>query len=148
MAVKKPDHIPSVMAVMTPFPWFVQIDDRLGRATALMAERGIRHLPVMQDGELFGVVSTRDIQLVEGTAEATERDNLRVRDACVQAAYVADLGAPLDRVLLEMARRHIDSTLITKNRKLVGILTLTDACRVFGEFLQTMFPHGGGNEAA
>lgn len=148
MTVKKPDRIPAVMAVMTPFPWFVQIEDRLGRARELMAEHDIRHLPVTREGELVGVVSSRDIQLVESTADAADRDDLRVRDACVQDAYVADRSEPLDRVLLEMARRHIDSTLVTRNRKLVGILTVSDACRAFGEFLQAMFPQGGGNEAA
>jgi acetoin utilization protein AcuB len=148
MTVKKPDRIPPVMAVMTPFPWFVQIEDRLERARELMREHGIRHLPVTQGGELVGVVSSRDIQLVESAADSGERDRLRVRDACVQDAYVADLAEPLDRVLLEMARRHIDSTLVTRNRKLVGILTVTDACRAFGGFLQAMFPHGDDNEAA
>jgi acetoin utilization protein AcuB len=148
MTVKKLDRIPSVMAVMTPFPWFVQIEDALGRARELMAEHDIRHLPVTRAGELVGVVSSRDIQLVESTAEATERDGLRVRDACVQDAYIADIAEPLDRVLLEMARRHIDSTLVIRNRKLVGILTVTDACRAFGELLRAMFPHGGDNEAA
>lgn len=148
MVVKKPDRIPSVMAVMTPFPWFVQVEDDLDRARKLMAEHGIRHLPVTQGGELIGVVSTRDIELVESTVDGREREALRVRDACVRDVYIAGVGEPLDTVVLEMARRHTHSTLVVKNRKLVGILTVTDACRAFGEFLRAMFPYDGGNDAA
>lgn len=145
---KKPDHIPSVMAVMTPFPWFIEIEDRLQRAVEVMAAHDIRHLPVTRDGQLVGVVSERDIQLVESGAESGARDALRVRDACVLDAYVVDVGEPLDGVLLEMARRHIGSTLVVKHGKLAGILTVTDACRAFGEFLRACFPPDDGDEAA
>ncbi len=148
MFPKKPDRIPSVKAVMTPFPWFIHIEDRLTRAVQVMAEHEIRHLPVTQQGRLVGVVSERDIQLVESRTDPRERDALQVRDACVLDAYVVDVGEPLDRVLLEMARRHIGSTLVVKNRKLAGILTVTDACRAFGEFLRAIFPRDDGNEAA
>ncbi len=148
MSPKKPDRIPSVKAVMTPFPWFIQVEDRLSRALQVMAEHEIRHLPVTREGRLVGVVSERDIQLVESGTDPREREALRVRDACVLDAYVVDVREPLDGVLLEMARRHIGSTLVVKNGKLAGILTVTDACRAFGEFLRAMFPRGDGNEAA
>jgi len=145
---KKPDRIPSVMAVMTPFPWFIHIEDRLRHAEEVMAEHDIRHLPVTQDGQLVGVVSQRDIQLVESSTDPGERDGLQVRDACVLDAYVVDVGEPLDGVLLEMARRHIGSTLVVKHGKLAGILTVTDACRAFGHFLRACFPFDDGDQAA
>lgn len=148
MWTKKPDRIPAVMAVMTPFPWFIHTEDRLSRAKEVMAQHDIRHLPVTQEGKLVGVVGVRDIQLVESAADAGERASLQVRDACSLDAYVVDVGQPLDRVLLEMARRHIDSTLVVKNKKLAGIFTVTDACRAFGEFLQVMFPSDGDDQAA
>jgi CBS-domain-containing membrane protein len=50
---------------MTPFPWHVHLDDHLGHAREVMRERGIRHLPVTDDGELVGIVTDRDIGLVE-----------------------------------------------------------------------------------
>lgn len=148
MNVKKPDRIPAVMATMTPFPWFIHVEDRLARAKQVMAEHDIRHLPVTEEGDLVGVVTERDLRLVESTTDPKERDALCVRDACVLDAYVVDVAEPLDRVLLEMARRHIDSALVVKNKKLAGIFTAMDGCRAFGEFLQTLFPSDGDDEAA
>jgi CBS domain-containing protein len=148
MRPAKPDKIPSIKSVMTPFPWLVHIEDRLGRAAEMMAERNIRHLPVTEDGKLVGVLADRDLQLVMGAAASPEqRASLTVRDACVADAYVVETSEPLNRVLLTMASRHIDSALVVKNGKLAGIFTLTDACRCFGEFLESLFPEIGDDIA-
>ena len=148
MRPPKPDKIPSLKSVMTPFPWFIHIEDRLGRAAEVMAERDIRHLPVTQDGRLVGVLAERDLQLVMGSVASPEqRAGLTVRDACVLDAYVVETSEPLDRVLLTMARRHIGSALVVKNGKLAGIFTVTDACRCFAEFLESRFPEIGDDIA-
>jgi len=148
MRPPKPDKIPSLKSVMTPFPWFIHIEDRLGRAAEVMAERDIRHLPVTQDGRLVGVLAERDLQLVMGSVASPEqRASLTVRDACVLDAYVVETSEPLDRVLLTMARRHIGSALVVKNGKLAGIFTVTDACRCFAEFLESRFPEIGDDIA-
>ena len=92
MNAKRPERIPPITAVMTPFPWHVHLDDHLGHAREVMRERGIRHLPVTDDGELVGIVTDRDIGLVENaTREPAEREALRVRDVCVLDAYVVEL---------------------------------------------------------
>jgi len=148
MRPPKPDKIPSLKSVMTPFPWFIHIEDRLGRAAEVMAERDIRHLPVTQDGRLVGVLAERDLQLVMGSVASPEqRAGLTVRDACVLDAYVVETSEPLDRVLLTMARRHIGSALVVKNGKLAGIFTVTDACRCFAELLGSLFPEIGDDIA-
>jgi CBS domain-containing protein len=148
MSPKRPERIPSIKAVMTPFPWYVHLEDSLGLAKEVMRERNIRHLPVTDDGELVGIVTDRDIGLVENAIrEPAEREALRVRDVCVLDAFVVELSEPLDRVLSEMAGRHIDSALVVKRGKLAGIFTSTDACHHFGQFLQMIFDRGG-NDAA
>ena len=148
MRPSKPDKIPSIKSVMTPFPWFIHIEDRLGRAAEVMAERDIRHLPVTEDGMLVGVLADRDLELVMGSAASPEqRASLTVRDACALDAYVVETSEPLDRVLLTMARHHIGSALVVKNGKLAGIFTVTDACRCFGELLESLFPEIGDDIA-
>ena len=128
---------------MTPFPWFIEVDDRLVRAKQVMREQDIRHLPVTRDGDLVGVVTQRDIELAESiTPEPAQREALRVEDVSVLEPYVVDIGDRLDHVLLEMAKRRIGSALVTRQGKLAGIFTVTDACRAFGEFLRSMFPEG------
>lgn len=148
MRPKRPQQIPSVGWAMTPFPWFIQVDDRIEQAVSLMREQDIRHLPVTRDGELVGIVTERDIQLAESMAAGSSGRELLVRDVCAFEPYVVDIGDRLDGVLLEMAGRRIGSALVVKQGKLAGIFTATDACRAFGDFLRAMFPKGTGNEAA
>ena len=140
---RKPERIPTVKWAMTPFPWFIHVDDRLARAKQVMREQDIRHLPVTRDGELVGVVTQRDVQLAESiTPEPAQREALTVEDVSALEPYVVDIGDRLDHVLLEMAKRRIGSALVTRQGKLAGIFTVTDACRAFGEFLRSMFPEG------
>jgi CBS domain-containing protein len=47
--------------VMTPNPLTIRPDMHLDEAMALMTERRHRHLPVIQDGELVGMLSIGDI---------------------------------------------------------------------------------------
>lgn len=130
---------------MTPFPWSVVAEAPLERALALMEEHDIRHLPVTRGGRLAGIVSESEIRLVAG---ASGRSGLTVDDACARDAYVVELSARLDRVLREMAERHLDAALVVRGGKLVGIFTVSDVCRSFGELLLTLFPDGGGDDAA
>jgi acetoin utilization protein AcuB len=148
MKTNSPNRIPSIKAVMTPFPWKVRLDDSLSHATAVMRERNIRHLPVTDDDQLVGIVTERDIGLVENAVRASrESGSLKVRDACELDAYVVDLSARLDHVLAEMAERHIGSALVVKRGKLAGIFTSSDACHHFGRFLAQTFGSGGDDAA-
>jgi len=53
--------------VMTRDPITVFVDDTITKAVTLMAERRIRHLPVVdREGRLKGVISARDIAVVFG----------------------------------------------------------------------------------
>ena len=149
MDEKKPDRIPPLKSVMTPFPWFIRIEDPLARAKEVMEQQGIRHLPVTKDDEPVGVVTARDIRLLESAIQDPQRRAaLSVRDACVLDAFVVETSEPLDRVLLEMARRHLGSVLVVKGKKLAGIFTVSDACRSYGEFLRAMFPDPPDDEVA
>jgi len=141
-------RMPPIKAVMTPFPWKVRLDDSLAHATEVMRERSIRHLPVTDGDELVGIVTERDIGLVENAVrDSPGRSSLLVRDACVIDAFVVDLSAPLDRVLAEMAERHIGSVLVVKRSKLAGIFTSSDACHHFGRFLEQRSDSDGDDAA-
>lgn len=132
-------QLPAVKSMMTPFPYSVEAGAPLDAARRMMADHHIRHLPVMEDGRLVGALSDRDIHRGgEG----------RVRDVLVRELFVVDLDEPLDNVLFRMAERHIDATLVTREGKLAGIFTVTDACRRFCEFLRAWFPRGEDGKAA
>ncbi len=142
--------MPLIKSVMTPFPYSIETERPLGDARAMMLRHNVHHLPVMQDGRLIGVISERDVRI--GASRSPEDDpppdEYRVRDVCDARAYVVALNTPLDQVLLHMARTHTGAALVIKEDRLVGIFTMTDACRAYGELLKSMFSPNGGNDAA
>ncbi len=130
------DPILRIDAVMTPLPYSVAIDARISEAREMMVEHDIRHLPVTDDGDLVGVITERDIALVLDPAlDVPFHEELRVGTVCVRDAYVVGPDAPLATVLSEMARRRIGSALVALHGRLLGIFTVTDACRRFAEHL-------------
>jgi acetoin utilization protein AcuB len=60
---------------------------------------------------------------------------LKVHDAYIDKPCVVPVSTPVATVARTMAQHHIGSAIITKNNKLVGIFTVTDACRALAEVL-------------
>jgi CBS domain-containing protein len=143
------DHIPAIGSVMTPFPHVVQVDDSILAARTLMVDHDVRHLPVKGGNTLLGVLTDRDLKrALDPGLGLPPKEELFVRDVFVPDAYVVDVAEPLDAVLSHLSSRHIGSALVTKNGRLVGIFTLTDAARLFCEYLRSLFPTPSGDEVA
>lgn len=142
--------MPSIKAVMTPFPYSIDSLDPLSRAREMMSANQIHHLPVMEAGELVGVLSHPEVeQVLEKVAAGGDSPSeVLVGEAPRREPYTVDLSEPLDRVLTHMAESRVDVALVTKEGRLAGIFTLTDACRCFAESLKEFFPSSGGDEAA
>jgi len=140
--------LPTLVAVMTPFPHAVHAEDDVATARAMMEQHGIHHLPVLRDGRLAGIISARDIAL---TGDVLDRDRLGIGmpvwAICTREPYVVEIDTRLDAVAEEMANRHIGSALVVKHGKLAGIVTTTDLCRALAEVLREQLP-GGGDDVA
>ncbi|HSG88730.1 MAG TPA: CBS domain-containing protein [Pseudomonadales bacterium] len=136
-------RIPPLKAVMTPFPWAVAADAPLADARTLMQEHGVRHLPVVDDHRLVGVVTDRDLRrLLQSRLGLAAETELLVSDAMTIDVYHVDLDTPLDHALVVMARDHLGCTLVTREGRVAGILTSSDVCRLFAEHLGRLRPHG------
>ena len=143
------NDIPTIRSVMTTFPYVVEVDESLVRARALMVEHQIRHLPVQDQGELVGVLTDRDLKrALDPDVGRPPEPEPRVGDVYVPEAYVVDGGERLDSVLEYMATHHIGSALVTKGKKLAGILTSSDACRLLCQYLRARSPRGPGDDVA
>lgn len=57
----------AVKDIMTPNPITVSLEEKMDICMELMTERRIRHLPVVANGRLFGMLSIRDV--LENTME-------------------------------------------------------------------------------
>jgi CBS domain-containing protein len=63
-------HDRKVKEVMTPNPITIAATSSLGEACRLIADRGIKRLPVVENGKLVGIIARTD--LVRALAQATQ----------------------------------------------------------------------------
>lgn len=126
--------IPTIQKFMTTQPHSIGRDQPMAKAHQMMREHHIRHLPVLTGGELVGVLSDRDLNLIE-TLRDVDPEKVTVEDAMASNAYFVAPDAPLDEVVATMAERKYGCAVVMQNRHLVGIFTTVDACRAFAEML-------------
>lgn len=128
--------VPKIQTFMTTVPHTIGADQTMARAHEVMREHRIRHLPVLAGNRLVGIVSDRDLHMVE-TLHGVDPERVLVEEAMTQDVYVVEPNAPLDDVVREMARHKYGSVVIADHGKIVGIFTSVDACRAFAEMLST-----------
>jgi len=132
-------RVPLLKTVMTPFPYWIDIDEPLLTAREMMRRHKVRHLPVKDSGRLVSVVTDRDLKFaLDPELSLPPRESMRVRDVCVYNAYIVDIDTRLDVVLDTMAERRIGSALVTRDDKLVGIITSPDVCRTLAGVIRQL----------
>lgn len=132
--MRKP--IPTVQAFMTPHPHSVGRDQPLARAHAFLREHKIRHLPVLDGGKLVGVLTDRDLHLIE-TLRDVDPQLLLVDEAMSTEVFAVGPDAQLDQVASAMAEHKYGCAVVLHNEQVVGIFTTVDVCRALAELLHT-----------
>lgn len=125
---------------MTRSPHSVGLHMTLADAHALMREFRIRHLPVLEGGKLVGMVSERDLHLIETLRDVKPRE-VEVDDAMSPEPFVVSEDAPLEDVALEMWKHKYGSAVVMSGRargsqKIAGVFTTTDALRALATLLK------------
>lgn len=142
-------HMPTLVEVMTPFPYLVEESTTIYAAIELMKEKNCNHLPVVDKTEVVGLLSSTDIKLAQTPGhKETEFTKLTVGDICRRRVYLVDLHTRLDEVLGYMADHKLDAAVVLKSEKLAGIFTTYDACRHYSTFLQKKYLPGNDPSAA
>lgn len=129
-----PKTIPAIERYMTKSPYSIGTHEPLAKAHALMHEHGIRHLPVLHGAELVGVVSDRDLHLVESLTEV-DTGKVTVEEAMTTIVYAVAPSTPLDEVVDTMTTKKCGSAVVMEGGKVVGIFTTIDLCKAFAEHL-------------
>jgi acetoin utilization protein AcuB len=120
---------------MTANPVVISSDRTLAEAHRLMRDKKIRHLPVVDDGRLVGVVSQRDLYLLE-TLHTVSPDAERVREAMTAEPYTVAPDAALEQVALQMAEHKYGSAIVLERGVVVGLFTTVDALRALAGVLR------------
>jgi acetoin utilization protein AcuB len=120
---------------MTATPRTVDSDASLAQAHEIMREEGFRHLPVLERGKLAGLISQRDLHLME-TLRDVDPQTVRVHEAMVTHPYFVGPEARLDEVVAEMADHKFGAAVVMEESRVIGMFTTVDALRAFVDFLR------------
>ena len=111
----------------------------LPEAVRLTRQRGIRHLPVLEGGELVGIVSDRDLkQAMASPATSLEAreltyllDRLTMAEVMTRPVITVAPMVPVEEAARVMVREKISALPVTEEGRLVGIVTETDVLELF-----------------
>lgn len=108
----------------------------LSEAHRLMNDHAIRHLPVLEGGRLVGVVSMRDLHLIE-TLKGVDPKEVAVEEAMAQEAYTVPPGTELLEVTRTMAMHKYGSAVVARGGHVEGIFTTIDALKALESLLSS-----------
>jgi acetoin utilization protein AcuB len=124
--------IPTVQKFMTYNPITINASKTVAEAQSVMKEKQIRHLPVVEQDKIVGIISDRDVRLVLSLVQASPQ-NLKIKDIAHSSVYTVHPETPIDQVADEMAAKHYGCAVVEDNHKLVGIFTTVDALKAISD---------------
>lgn len=124
-----------VSDLMTSNPFTLQRNEQLTLADHVMKERGIRHLPVLDDdGRLCGILSQRDLfrgALMRnlgygGNLAEKMLETMVTKEAMIRDVITTTPATPIYEAAYTMMENKIGCLPVISNDELVGILTEED----------------------
>ncbi|MBI2369521.1 MAG: CBS domain-containing protein [Deltaproteobacteria bacterium] len=120
----------------------VSPQDTVGQAFSLIQRHKVRHLPVVRDGKLVGIITDRDIRQafvpVRSGQEGRPRyvlKKLRVSELMTPRPLTVTPQTDVVEAATLLNQHRIGGLPVVENGKLVGIITVTDIVNVFIEML-------------
>ena len=109
------------------------------QAFGLMKSMGIRHLPVVKNGSLKGIVTDRDLRRpkISDVFKAWDElyrinDEIQVEDVMVTPVRTIEQDADIKEAARRMVKHRIGALPVTDpNGKITGIITESDVLRAF-----------------
>jgi CBS domain-containing protein len=127
MGLLKIAHVP---------PPAVETSATVLEAVQVMAEEGVGAVAVVEDGELRGIFTERDVMLRVVLRERRPQET-RVKDVMTTPPQTTSRDTPAEQVLSYMLERHIRHLPIVDNAgKLLGMLSLRNLLEHMVEDLQ------------
>ena len=120
---------------MTPDP--ITIHPRAGVIEALniMRHKNVRHLPVVEDGQVVGVITDKDIN---GCLDPALMSDLTMADIMTLNPVIIAHDTPVRKAARLIFDKKTTGLLISEKHKLVGIITLADMLKVLVEILEVL----------
>lgn len=117
----------------SPNPLTINLNAELREALQLMNDHRIRHLPVVEDNKVLGIISDRDIY---ANLDKNWSEPLRVKNIMSTSLLIVRTNDGLGEVAYQLSKNKKGSAIvIDQDNKLYGIFTTTDALNALVEFL-------------
>jgi acetoin utilization protein AcuB len=126
----------SVKAWMATDPVTIRPDTEVRAARALMRDNGVRHLPVVEDGRLVGIVSDRDLRIDDRSLRrlaTLERmgevlgEGLPAEAVMTESVHTVGPDASVGDAARTMLSRRVSAVpVVDDDGTLLGIITTTD----------------------
>jgi acetoin utilization protein AcuB len=117
---------------MTKDPVAIGPGEMLAEARKKIDKGNFRRLPVVEDGQLIGIITDRDLRQHVGQLEHT-----RVDAAMARPVITVTPDMLLDQAANLLVKHKVGGLPVMDGGKLVGIITAIDMLRAFGKVLGT-----------
>lgn len=124
-----------VMEIMTRDPVTVAPDLSVDRAAALMRERGVGSLIVVDGTAAVGILTERDI-VTKVAAENRAPSSLHVRDVMTAPVISVHPHEDVEEAARKMSARRIRRLPVVTEGKLVGVVTENDILRLLPHLVE------------
>lgn len=124
----------TISDVMTTCPYDISSDLSIEEARDMMVLKGIRNLPVVEDGRLVGILFKAAIDSALASGGAGDA----ISNLTLESPYIVASTEELAVVAGTMAEKKSSCALVQDEGKIVGIFTTTDACRAIKLILDNL----------
>ena len=118
---------------MKTSPVTVTSDDYLASVQEKMRAGGFRHLPVVDESKLLGIITDRDLRQHVGQLERT-----KVNCAMTESPVTVGPNSTLEEAARLLLKHKINGLPVTENGRLAGMITSSDIMKAFLDSMGAM----------
>ncbi len=117
----------------------VDVDDSMQKAIYILQEQNIKMLPVMEKGEIVGIITDRDLKKAS-PSDATTLDmhellflisKIKIRDLMKKSVYTVQPNCTVEEAAAILLEKKISGLpVVDENNRLLGTITRSDLFRV------------------
>ena len=121
--------------IMTSNVIFVHYNDKVHKVESIMKKKHFRHVPVLKEGELVGMVSLTDLQRLSFTGNLAPADVedevpfyevMSLDQVMVRNPTTIDVSATIKDVAKVLSKHEFHALPVLEDGVLIGMITTTD----------------------
>lgn len=125
----------SLREIMTKQPVTIKSSESIEKAEEKMKKHHIRHLPIIKNKKLIGILSLTDLQRISFASSFNESNSnedslvyemFTIEQIMTHHPYCIDINEGMKKAMQVLSEKEFHALPIMEDEKLVGIITTTD----------------------